>query len=210
MIARWTRSLPPSPTFARGPTPSRIETAASGRCNYRDWRAIYNAFDRALAEPVERWQHEFVETALYAIARDNENFRLVYQIPIASLAWFAGQARVYPDTDARWQFAMRLGTDPIPDGERLLLQFFDDTDEYVRRRALGSLARLGSATVTDLALHEWNTAAADFPWTRMNALHALHRVSSPAYPAKLAEALASPEPLLAEYAGKLARGEDVT
>ncbi|MFT3696581.1 MAG: HEAT repeat domain-containing protein [Kofleriaceae bacterium] len=176
-------------------------------CNYDRWREIYGAFDDALAEPVDHWPHELVEVALYAIARDNENFRLVYQIPIASLAWFATRARAYPDADTRWQFAMRLGSDVIPESERLLLQFFDDQDEYVRRRALGSLARIGSTLAPELALHEWATARDEFPWTRMNALLVLYRTNAPAYPAALAEALASTSPELSAYATKLARGE---
>jgi hypothetical protein len=176
-------------------------------CDYQHWHEIHEAFRSLVAtRDVKQWPEELVATALYAIARDNEMWILAGDLPRGALGFVTERALVESEPDARWQLAVELGRTPQPDGEQLLLRLVADHDEYVRRRALQSLAKIGAHAVTELALREWTNAPDDMPWTRMNALWALHHVGSPAYAAKLAEARTSSNDYLAAYAEKLASG----
>jgi hypothetical protein len=188
-------------TWAESVHVERKRQSGEWECDYPHWAEIHDAF-RALVTTtdVERWPHELVSTALYAIARDNEHEILAHEIPRAALRFVTERALVESEPDARWQLAVQLGQTPLSDRESLLLRLFEDDHEYVRRHALHTLARIGSSAVTELALQEWQRAPDDMPWTRMNALRALHQVGSPEYAAKLSEARASPNEYLASYA----------
>ena len=175
--------------------------------DYPHWTEIHGAFRTLVATiDVAQWPDELINTALYAIARDNEVWVLARDLPRMALSFVTERALVESEPDARWQLAVELGRTHLPDSEELLLRLVKDDDEYVRRRALQSLARIGSNAVSELALHEWTHAPDDMPWTRMNALWALHHVGSPAYAAKLDEARTSPNEHLATYAEKLGSG----
>ena len=90
--------------------------------------------------------------------------------------------------------------------ERLLLALAGDEDEYVRRRALSSLARLGSAAVEELALAAWSKQDAAQEWARMNVLWSLHRIGSPLLARLLVEAETDERPYLSDYARRLREG----
>lgn len=99
---------------------------------------------------------------LYAIARDRDTQYLVREIrkrhPDA-LVWLTRAALVQGEAEARWQLAVELGRLPRGDeAEGLLLALADDDDEYVRRRAIGSLASLGVQAAEALACGEWQRA----------------------------------------------------
>ncbi len=113
------------------------------------------------------------------------------------------------EPQAKWQLAAALGGPEAPadNAEPLLARFANDADEYVRRRALQSLARHGSALVEDLASREWYSAAPDSPWTKMNALWALHRVKSARFDGYRAQALLSEDELLRSFAERLGVNE---
>lgn len=177
-------------------------------CNYGDWHEIYAAWTKLVATaPVESWEPALIDAALFAIARDNENQALARELPRAALPVLTEHATARGEPDAKWQLAHELGEGPRAAVETLLLRLADDEDEYVRRRALQSLARIGAAGVTELALREWERAPDEMPWSRMNALWALHRVSSPSLSSRLEEALASPNELLRDYARKVRAGD---
>jgi hypothetical protein len=177
-------------------------------CDYSHWAEIYSSWRKLLAAgEIEHWEPELIDTALFAIARDNECQLLANEVPRKSLGFLAVHAIARSEPDARWQLAVELGEIPTAETEALLLRLVKDGDEYVRRRALQSLARINSGAVTELALQEWTRAPDDMPWSRMNALWALHRVASPALELRVKEALSSSNELLREYAGRLSRGE---
>lgn len=57
--------------------------------------------------------------------------------------------------------------------------FVADEHEYVRRRALGALARIGSRQTEAEAARIWATDDPCQVWARMQCLWALQRVASP-------------------------------
>jgi hypothetical protein len=91
--------------------------------------------------------------------------------------------------------------------EQLLLRLAQDEHEYVRRRALGALVRLGSSTVEKLALEAWHRPDPDQQWARRAALWSLHRVGSPQLGPLLVEAEQDPQEYLRVFAERLRRGE---
>lgn len=195
----------------------RFKTWASGipenerygewECDYPDWAEIYASWKDLIADiPIQQWNQPLMDIALYAIARDNECQVLANEVPRESLRAVVEAACTCSEPDARWQLAVELG-EPPGDGEDLLLKLANDENEYVRRRAVQSLARLGSPAAAKLAVREWDQADVDFPWSRMNALWVLHRVSDPSLEAYLARAQESPNSLLREYADKVRRGD---
>jgi hypothetical protein len=91
--------------------------------------------------------------------------------------------------------------------EACLLAFARDGDEYVRRRALESLARLGSAHTERVALDEWDRPHEHQQWARMNALWALHKVGSAALHRLLEDAERDPREHLSGFARRLRAGD---
>ncbi len=108
-------------------------------CDYEHWQEIYDAFDTGLDEtPLQ----STIEDILYALARDNEieNLRCLLTARADVLIRLAPAALASPESDARWQIAVSLGEVGSPAALDLLRHFVCDSDEYVRRRALGAYA----------------------------------------------------------------------
>jgi hypothetical protein len=182
-------------------------------CSYEEWKCLYGAVLEFLAAcPFESWSPEEVRAVLYTLARDWE------------MQYLAGEVcRKYPDLlasltrasievgecDNRWQLANELGQLGRAGGEeeRLLLLLVRDEHEYVRRRALGALARLGSLKVEKLALEAWHRPDPHQQWARMMALWSLHRVGSPQLGPLLVEAEQDPREHLRVFAERVRRGE---
>jgi len=186
---------------------------AEWECDYPAWGLLYDATVQFVsARPMAAWSAEELEAVLYTIARDNEMQYLSREIrerrpdTLLSLA-LAAVERGEPD--AKWQLAEELGHlgKARREAERLLLILARDADEYVRRRSLGSLARLDSAAVEELALAEWHREGDNQQWSRMNALWSLQRVGSPRLEALLAEAEQDERSYLSGYAGRVRRGQ---
>lgn len=115
-------------------------------CDYPAWPEIYAAWESLLAAaPIEGWPFALVDTALYTIARDNECQALAREVPTASLRFLAEEALARGEAEVKWQLAVEIGTRCVGGCEELLVRFADDDDEYVRRRAVQSLALVGSA-----------------------------------------------------------------
>lgn len=182
-------------------------------CDYEHWGSLYGAVLAFVAtRPFKSWSAEEVRTVLYAIARDNEMQHLAGEIRRGHpdlLAQLTQASIEVGECDDRWQLAEELGQLGRAGGEdeRLLLQLARDQREYVRRRALQSLARLGSPAVEELAQEAWHRPDPDQEWARMNALWALHRVGSSRLERLLAEAEQDPRKYLRGYAERLRRGE---
>jgi hypothetical protein len=178
-------------------------------CDYDGWPALYQAFAALVAAaPAPTWSPALVATVLEVLARDNECQQLARTVPRDAAVGLARAARAGGPAEARWQLAVELA-DPAVDGADAaaeLAHLADDHDEYVRRRAVQSLARRGAPVAEALAVREWTTASPALPWTRMNALWCLHHLGSPALAALLAEADRDPDPLVRDYATRVRAG----
>lgn len=181
-------------------------------CDYDSWPSLYDAvLEFVASRPLESWSADEFQAVLYAIARDNEMQHLAREIrrrrPELILP-LAGAAIRIGERDDRWQLAEELGQLGRSGGEaeRLLLRLAHDEHEYVRRRALGALARLGSPLVEELALEAWHRPDEDQEWARMMALECLRSVGSPHLEPLLAEAERDAREYLPGFAKGLRRG----
>ena len=118
-------------------------------CDYEYWGALHSeALSFVANNSPQDWKSSDVSDLLYAIARDNEIEYLAKEIAanpkiLISLAKLSVPS---PEKDAKWQLAAQLGmlASHLQEAESILLQFMQDSDEYVRRRALMSLGALKS------------------------------------------------------------------
>src|SRR5579884_1252922 len=125
-------------------------------CEYWEWQALYSSCRAHLdTYTPQEWTEDDSDMLLYVLARDNEVQLIQSELEnrpehLAALAKLA--LSIPCDRDARWQLADSLGKVAIAGRESLLEQYFGDGDEYVRRRALLSLGRIGSSKVDVLAV----------------------------------------------------------
>lgn len=180
---------------------------------YDHWPALYaGVLAFTDARPFIDWSAEELRAVLYVIARDNEDEHLVRSIRSSrpdTLLPLAEAAATMGERDAKWQLADQLGRlgQKGAREERVLLTFSRDESEYVRRRSLSALARLGSPAVEELSLQAWHRPDESQQWARMMALWCLHRTGSPHLERLLTEAEQGEHQLLADYALKLRLGE---
>lgn len=158
---------------------------------YEGWRDLYSAAEAFLvANQPTAWSHQDSVDLLYAVARDNELKRLIGRIAQSptTLLLIASKALNCDESDARCQVAAQLGElgSHRDQGEKILLAFVNDPDEYVSRRALLALGQLGSARTEELAQRAWTTG---HEYQRIAALHALRCVGSDKLPTYIDEAL---------------------
>lgn len=103
---------------------------------YDEWHNLYSAVEAILYKPT--LDESEVQLLLYALARDNEcEFirGMLEDYPEHGLR-LAAAAVTYPEYEARWQAADFLGRIETLEAKELLRRFVEDSDEYVRRRAL--------------------------------------------------------------------------
>jgi hypothetical protein len=189
----WAKAYPPD------------QRSGEWECGYTFWGSIYDAvLEFTQARAFDSWSAEELEAVLYAIARDNEIEHLSGEIrrrhPDLLLA-LAREAIRTGERENRWQLAEELGhVSGAGDAESLLLILARDGDEYVRRRSLKSLARLGSPAVDELALEAWHRADPEQQWARMMVLDCLEMIGSPHLEALLRDAEKDERKYLAEFA----------
>lgn len=180
-------------------------------CDYNAWQPIRERVgDFLRASNTLSWSEDETKDLLYILARDNEDEVIANELKQRSevALFLASKSLEGSDWDARWQLADVLGhLSPDARIEPLLLRFANDEEEYVRRRALQSLTRLGSSQVEQLALREWNRESQTQQWARMNALSCWNSLNSPLLEPHLREAEASDMEHLADYARRLRSGE---
>jgi hypothetical protein len=179
-------------------------------CDYPRWDELASAWRALLATAVPSLEPQLVEAAVFAIARDNELEQMVEALRTSHPEWMhllAEEALIQEEPDARWQLADALGGGERGAVESLVLRFANDGDEYVRRRALASLARIGSAETESAAFRAWADGSDAFPWPRMQALWALHRIGSQRLASLLAEAEASSNEHLRRFAARVRIGD---
>lgn len=145
------------------------------------WDCIHEAFLQfVLACSGATWDAEVIDAVLFLIAWDSESEVLadVLAQQASCLIVLADAAVDCAEPHARWQLADRLGDqhDQISRVEPLLMRYARDADEYVRRRAILALARLGSGQVERIAEQAWNRG---HEYERMAVLSALSELGSP-------------------------------
>ena len=181
--------------------------------DYDNWELLYGAvLEFVGTRPLPGWSAEELRAVLYAIARDNEIEYLAGEIRSRGaelLLALAGAAIDIDEPEAKWQLAEQLGhlEEAGAESEQLLLKLVRDESEYVRRRSLSALARLGSSRVEEIALAAWHRPDEHQQYARMVAMWSLHRVGSPHLETLLTEAEQDERPYLSEYAKKVRRGE---
>jgi len=189
-----------------------VARSGEWECDYGAWPALHLAVRRFLAsKPFASWSVEETRAVLYAIARDNEiEFlaRVVREEHPTLLLPLARAALSMGECDDRWQLAEqigRLGT-AGEEEEAVLLLLVTDEHEYVRRRALGALARTRSSRTEAETAHIWEIDDPAREWARMQCLWALHRVGSPRLDRYLRRADADASEHLRAYAERVRRG----
>jgi hypothetical protein len=150
---------------------------------YEHWDRIESAFaDFIRSTNVEDWTNAISTALLYIIARDNESETLadlVSEYP-EKLVFLAQQAVNAESPTSKWLLTIRLPR--LSDkklAESLLLDFIDNSDEYVRRRTLMSLAQVGSSQTEHYCKKAWQRSDPYQEYQRMMVLHALFEIKSP-------------------------------
>jgi HEAT repeat protein len=179
-----------------------------GESAYEGWGAAYAAFTAFVRGcPRALWDDAATQAALYLVARDQESEILVDEVTedACRLIALAKAAIRYPEPDARWQMADRLGDlrGQEAEVEPLLVQFTRDKDEYVRRRAILALGRLGSPLVEEVAEGAWNTG---HEYQRIAVLSALRSIGSPQLQEYLDRAMADGRCYLVAHAATIQAG----
>jgi len=178
------------------------------------WWSLQNAVLEFVAgHGPDTWSAEETDAILYAIARNNEVEFLSNEIRERFEPAFMTLARAAltrGEWEARWQIANQLGDlDGAAGGEpeQLLLHYVEDEIEYVRRRALGALARIGSPEVERLALKAWHRPDEYQEYSRMMALSCLQHIRSSKLDSLLCEAETDGRQYLSASARRIRQGE---
>jgi len=162
---------------------SRFKSWAAGEAQdygewettYQEWHGLYVAAKAALSKPA--LDDVEMELLLYALARDNElEFirDMLEEFPANGFR-LAAAALTYADPDARWQIADFLGTLDTPEARGLLRRFVEDSDEYVRRRALLAAQKCDPIFAEEIA-RSWLNSPHEY--SRLAALDILHELGS--------------------------------
>ncbi len=150
-------------------------------CDYQEWSEIYDAIPNFLESGrIDNLNTGDLEELLYIISADNECEIIAAKIAehpkqLIFLARFALNSDLI---NAKWQLADVLGNVEVhkAEEEQLLFLFANDEDEYVSRRALGALGRIGSSRLVEFVELAWAT---NHEYQRIMALSALRKVKSP-------------------------------
>ena len=148
-------------------------------CDYEAWPELRQAVVSFLdAVAPEEWGPETTAALLYAIAREYDFGSLAYEVKTRPRHLRAAvQAAVNStEADAKWQLARALADVDAAAAHPILETLAYDSDEYVSRRALLDLGRMGSPLVEQLADKAWATG---HEYQRISALQALHDIDSP-------------------------------
>ncbi|MHA6484090.1 HEAT repeat domain-containing protein [Paenibacillus sp. strain BS8-2] len=148
--------------------------------DYPHWMELINAFDIFLqTNNYEHCSQEIIDAFLYLIGRDNEREYLV-ELLIEHpnfLVHLANRGLHYPDHDTRWQLVYYVSklSDTNQEIEELVRSYWQDSNEYVRRRALLALGSMKSKYAEELALEAYSTG---YEYQRIAALEVLHMINS--------------------------------
>jgi hypothetical protein len=152
--------------------------------SYPNWEMLKTFFDKLIETTNHlEWDQRIVNNLLYIIGRDNECQLLIDKITEFpdSLIFLAKEGIHYPDSDTKWQLAHYL-TECVsthPEAMEIIYRYYDDQNEYVKRRALLALGRIRSKYAEQCALESWSTG---MEYQKIAALEVLHQLNSSHYP----------------------------
>ena len=147
--------------------------------NYSKWGLINTLISRLVnSTDFTKWNQKTLNNILFLVARDNESEMLVDTLSEnpSCFIYLAGEGLKYQDDSARWQFAHHLSKiAEHPKAEVLILSYYNDHAEYVRRRALLALGYIKSTYAEEKAIEAWNT---NMEYLKIAALETLYQVKS--------------------------------
>ncbi|WP_373231375.1 HEAT repeat domain-containing protein [Cohnella sp.] len=158
-----------------------VEHVNDWETDYPNWMEIINAIDLFLqSNNYEDCNEEIINAFLYLIGRDNEReylAELLVEHP-NFLIHLAKRGFSYPDHDTRWQLVFYVsklyGT--YHEVEDIVISYWQDSNEYVRRRALLALGFMKSKYAEELAVEAY---LSDYEYQKIAALEVLHMINSP-------------------------------
>jgi hypothetical protein len=154
---------------------------------YGGRQAILSSFEDFLKESdPKEWTNEIKDKLLYIIVRNNETEELAEALNEEALKVLTKQAFDCSHKNAKWQLAIQLYK--LADRElasEFLERFVNDKDEYVIRRALLEMAKIGSKKTEFYCEKLWHKDifGKSEEYQRIAIIHSLYEIKSP----KLAE-----------------------
>ncbi|MDI4647907.1 HEAT repeat domain-containing protein [Cohnella hashimotonis] len=152
--------------------------------NYPHW-TILNTIFNSIIETTDpnKWDRRTINNLLYILGRDNECELLIQKLSEfpASFIFLSEEGIHYPDRDAKWQLAHYLTkctSTHFSEAEQLLIKYYEDENEYVKRHALLALGIIKSNYAEKCALNSWSTG---IKYQRIAALQVLKQLDSPHY-----------------------------
>ena len=173
---KWAQTMSDRPQDERG---------GEWECDYRHWGIVYDAFETFIqtSHPAT-WTADEKVRLLYILARDNES-EIVAQMVSTNQHALIGLtefAITHGHGDDKWQLAVQLYTlDDKNMAIELLEQLVMAKEEYVNRRSLMELAKLGASSVEHYCELFWNRHIyldEDEEYQRMAVLTALKEINS--------------------------------
>lgn len=122
------------------------QNRAFGECEteYPNWNKLNDALDQAIRELNNIYEIETAELLIQGLAIDNESELTLEKIEenLKNKNRFIEQTINSNQPQAKWQIAELLGNGQIANANQYLTKLIEDTDKYVKRRALLSLNRI--------------------------------------------------------------------
>ncbi len=149
---------------------------------YPYWSTIKKIYQELIETTnFNEWDTETINNVLFLIARDNECEILASSLCDMNpecLYFLSKYALNYYDPDAKWQLAYYISKiyNRFPGAEEIILNYYNDSHEYVKRRALLSLGYINSKYAEQCALNSWES---NLEYQKITALHTLYEINSP-------------------------------
>ncbi|WP_201009043.1 HEAT repeat domain-containing protein [Paenibacillus glycanilyticus] len=150
---------------------------------YHNWELLNTIFNILIdTTTYYDWDQRTINNLLYIIGRDNECEFLVHKLTDTpeSLLFLGKQGVSYPDVETKWQLAHYLSQIALilPEAEEIIVKYYEDSDEYVKRRALLALGIIESSYAEQFALESWKTG---MKYRKLAALEVLKQINSSHY-----------------------------
>ncbi len=157
-----------------------VEHIKEWETNYPNWFRIYSLIEKLLV--IMRYNTLTKldkDNLLYLLSRDNELEQIAMYISEYPniIIPLAKDGLNYKEYEARWQLAhyiWKYGAN-YPETEKILLLYYQDSNEYVKRRSLLSLGYMNSKYAEQLALESWKSG---LEYQKIAALYTLDEINS--------------------------------
>jgi hypothetical protein len=159
-LSGWTLAKLPEPIFTEikrfRQWTTLTPTKGYSEDEYTGWNKIYSCFEKFLNIHFSFWNDNQIKDILYIIAKDRDD-DLARKIAKDEQRLFFLSKQSLKYGEAKWQLVIHLHdcTDKIT-AEEILKLFVQDEDEYVNRRALITLAKLGSKQTETYCKIAWD------------------------------------------------------